>query len=197
MRLLEAEKADIHQSKIEETGRQRIRQLTKEENDAISDLNRIRAECEKEKTLVKKEADEFVLDQKKRKETAKKEADSIESFRKDLLSSVLKPVGEMQKEAEQRLAFASSEEKKLAKQFSSLEKEKESLNEKETEIFEREKSISAIEAKFDERKKSLDKREDEMRKFFARKEAAVKDEMAKARKILETSQQNNFNNKKN
>ena len=167
MKLLELEKADGSKVKKEKESIERIRNLGREENRAVEDLNKARTDLDDQKAKITKETDDFVAEQKDRAIEAKREAQSIESFRKDVLKTLLKPVHEMEREAETRLLIAKSKEVEIDKSLELRKKLDEKLEAKKSELDEREKSIMKIAREFDRREKELGDRELHVKSFMA------------------------------
>ena len=187
MKLLELEKADGSKVKKEKESIERIRNLGREENRAVEDLNKARTDLDDQKAKITKETDDFVAEQKDRAIEAKREAQSIESFRKDVLKTLLKPVHEMEREAETRLLIAKSKEVEIDKSLELRKKLDEKLEAKKSELDEREKSIMKIAREFDRREKELGDRELHVKSFMAIREKRVKEELNRARLLLEES----------
>ena len=187
MKLLELEKADGSKVKKEKESIERIRNLGREENRAVEDLNKARTDLDDQKAKITKETDDFVAEQKDRAIEAKREAQSIESFRKDVLKTLLKPVHEMEREAETRLLIAKSKEVDIDKSLELRKKLDEKLEAKKSELDEREKSIMKIAREFDRREKELGDRELHVKSFMAIREKRVKEELNRARLLLEES----------
>ena len=188
MRLLEAEKAEEQSKKGEKQIEKRIDALRAEESRAINDLNEAKARSEAQKQYIKEETDKFIALQKIRANEARKEADSMESFRKDVLRLLLKPIDEMHKEADLRLADVKQKELDMENEKKAINELRNTLSSKESDLEEREKKIAKIDASFSEREDAIKKREKEVKAFMARREKKVQEELNRARQILEASQ---------
>lgn len=152
MELLEAEKVRTDKSRQENEAEGRIRLLARQENEAVSDLNRAKSDLEEFKKKTAKESEDFIRDQKERRDNAKKEADSVESYRRSVLRELLKPIDQIKHDAEELLKKNMERESELERLGVDVEKMREDLEGK----------IDALEDRIQENKErsnDLDKRE--------------------------------------
>ena len=184
MKLLESEVIESDFKKKQQEISDRVRALTKEENKAVDDLNKVKTESEIEKKRIQEETKTFVAEQKTRAESAKREANAIESFRRDVLKVLLKPIDEIENEAKQKLEVAIHKEATLEKEKQHLETEKEELRNRESRLNEYEKGVVRLAKGFEKREKDIMEREKQAKVFIARERRKVEVELNKARKLL-------------
>ena len=152
MKLLEPEKVEKATTTEEKRLQSRVNDMRGEERRAVDDLNTTIHDCEKEKKRVKEETDTFVADQEKRAAEAKNETDRIETFRKNVLAELLRPiweqVEEIRKKAEdalrsvtEREADCDRKEKDVAEDRAKNFEVAENLKDKEDDLHEREQSL--------------------------------------------------------
>ena len=185
MKLLDAEITSAEASKKGKEAQERIRQIYREETKAVDDLNKPRTESEKKKEELKEETDKFIAQEKARAALAKKEADAMESFRRDVLKVLLKPIDEIEKEAKRKMEVADKKELELDKENKELQREREDLRNRESLFAEYEKKVLKIQKEFDAREKALNEREQHTKDHMARREKNVQRELARARQLLE------------
>lgn len=190
MKLLEAEVISSDYKKKEKEISERTRNLIREENKEIDELNKLKSESELQKKKIKEETDSFVVEQKDRALEALREAKAIEAFRKDVLKELLRPIDELKKEVEEKLKALEISEIAVKQTRHELEIRWTEFQNAKSELNEREKSIIKMALEFDKRQQALDDRAQQLKEFAAKKDRQIKAEMERVRRLLESKKQN-------
>lgn len=181
MQLLDAENVKKEKDEAEAKKRERIGKLHQEEAKSTKDLNSKREELKVETARINLELEERrdFADQERSRLSA--EVNSLEQRKKD----ALKPIHDLQKEAERKLAVIAKRELDIAEEKKSIEEERSALSLKDSNLIEIEKHVKKIASEFADREKRITQREHHVEIYMEVKERQVRDQLDRARKILE------------
>ena len=111
----------------------------------------------------------------------------MENYRRSVLSVLLKPIDEIKKEAEALRDLAQKEWAKIKGEWVKLEKERDRISVCDSELEEQQKKILKIAKEAEEMELKSIERERHTAIFMKQREQRVKEELEKARRILEES----------